>query len=761
VVVVALIVARPVVSGEDPGLLSDLSDPASLVLTLLTLVAAAAWSGWRLWTRQSGLRAGRLEGAFLLLVLVLAVSAGTVAAYRRPAWLLGWEWAGLWVLFFLVRQLTAGAEEQHGFLAVLLAGALALSVSGLYQAVFELPAAARVATDPDELRKQLAERGETPTDADLERIALRLRERAVSATFTHPSSLAGYLVLLLPGLVGAVVACVRGGASAWLTGSAGLAALLAGVVLCLTQCWPAILICLLLGVGVGAWGFFSPGWPRVGGVLIGLAVLAAVGWVLVMAGVPDESALAADLAERRALWAGTWRLLGERFWLGVGPGQFGSVYPRFMLERAAEKPVLPHNFLFELWTAGGVLALLVMLALLALLFGAVRRWQREAGQPPRRRAALPEGPAPASGAVRWEYYLGGMLGVLLGFVLRAAGLPREEIVGEALSAGLRSVAWFAGFALYERIAWTDGERVTVLAAGVVGCLAYWLTADGVSFPSVAGPFWVVVALLMGIVAPAPSGWTMRERLGLTLPVPVLSAVALVFFLFVLVPVATAASTTRRALNTGRYLLEKMRKREIKKPEHYLRAAVITPLQEAARDDPDNARIRIHLAQWYGELWARNPSPRKGEPAERAVHEAVENLKRAKRLNPNGAEVFLAEYQLHLRATAVLMHLLKLVQQSKMPPQEKKKQAANLTRKLHIQRKLASDSLQRLVRLDPTDAPLRFRLADVLFASGDAAQGRKEAEEAQRLDRCAARPWRELTDPQREQVRRWLATDADR
>src|SRR5436190_2242442 len=43
----ALIVARPFVLGEDPGILAPLTDTSNLVLTLLWMVAAVGWAAWR------------------------------------------------------------------------------------------------------------------------------------------------------------------------------------------------------------------------------------------------------------------------------------------------------------------------------------------------------------------------------------------------------------------------------------------------------------------------------------------------------------------------------------------------------------------------------------------------------------------------------------------------------------------------------------------------------------------------------------------
>ncbi len=73
VLVTALIVARPLVLGEEPGLSANLADPWGMVLTLLWLLAAVGWAAWRYWLPPLA------RNRRLLLT-------GTAAWYRRPCW---------------------------------------------------------------------------------------------------------------------------------------------------------------------------------------------------------------------------------------------------------------------------------------------------------------------------------------------------------------------------------------------------------------------------------------------------------------------------------------------------------------------------------------------------------------------------------------------------------------------------------------------------------------------------------------------------
>src|SRR5712691_446278 len=57
----ALIVSRPLILGEDPGLLDPLSDRSNLTLTFLWLIAAVGWSIWRAWTGRPEWQMGVVE----------------------------------------------------------------------------------------------------------------------------------------------------------------------------------------------------------------------------------------------------------------------------------------------------------------------------------------------------------------------------------------------------------------------------------------------------------------------------------------------------------------------------------------------------------------------------------------------------------------------------------------------------------------------------------------------------------------------------
>jgi cytochrome c-type biogenesis protein CcmH/NrfG len=220
-----------------------------------------------------------------------------------------------------------------------------------------------------------------------------------------------------------------------------------------------------------------------------------------------------------------------------------------------------------------------------------------------------------------------------------------------------------------------------------------------------------------------------------MPLPVTAAVVLVYFVSTFFPVTRSAGLAWSAFDAARFY----RQQAAQIPSHvfapqvdeFLRKKVIQPLRDAVIDeDPGDAHRFTQLANWYGELW-KLPNP-----DQIARHEyrgrAVAAAKEAERLDPDGREGYWTEYGLYQRFAAGAS------------PGERRALAAQ-----------SAEVLGKLARVDPTDVRVRYLLASMLFAAGQPAQGREQAREADRLDRLATRPERQLGPGQRRQVEHWL------
>jgi hypothetical protein len=729
-----------------------------------------------------------MEVGFAAAVALVFVSAAAAAHYKHPAILVAWEWVVFLLAFSLVRQLVRTADDGHSLLAAILATAVSLSGYAVYQYTVEMPGYRAALEDPRKLRQELAmlnihlEPDRTsmiaqaiaaqglvspggassivpqatvvltvahlePNDSHLAAYQKRIQENNVFATYAHPNSFAGFLALLLPAAVGwAVISRRREG---W--GSSTLAVLsltvLMGVALWFTHSRGAILALLLVGATVLVIYERRSWQPYKVWIVAGFVVLLGAAFILSRTewGTEGLGKAQRSFGLRSEYWAATWRMIGEHPWLGVGPGNFGRHYPRYMAETASEKVQDPHNFALEIWATCGIFALLALLATLAAFF---RRTWHVLLCPESVVSASERKAASRALRIRWEFYLGGMAGLILGFVLRAGDRSADQILLEGVLSGGRSLIWFAAFALLDNIPWSGPSRSVALTAGVAALLLNLMVSGGIAQPSVALPLWVMAALAINSLAPEPNVWQPRSWLAWVVPLPVLAGLGLAYFLLVFYPVTSCAASlaeARRHYGEDRGMLgwhnkverhwlgqlqeEKSSQKKLQALQGahtYLKDYILRPLETATRDDPGDATPWVELAHWYGE---QAKLYRNGSDSSR---KALAAAKTAQQLDPDGKEGYLAEYRLRVD----------LAERLKVNAREHYGYAAM--------------ALDALVRRDPTDAPLRYQLAETLFRADDPVKAREHAEAARRLDQFATAPGRSLTDPQREQIDKWLS-----
>jgi hypothetical protein len=783
VLVATLLVARPLVLGEGPGLADSMADPSGMVLTLLWLVAATGWAAWRFWLRPRtgqeaqgtasedkeaaslGLRpayfyGGLVQTALLVTVAIVSLSAELAAHYKFPARIMAWEWFGLFLTFFVVRQLAVTQAEQRGLFNVLLAGAVALAAHGIYQDRIELPDTRQDFGDVAKLREALARRGvlEEYSEGALEQYLLRLRQNNIFGPYAHPNSYAGYLALWLPGLIGAVVVCWRAHVPNWQTILTACCAVLGGVALWLTHSRGAMLGLLLAGMGVAVLLWRRTLRTHFVVALVALLLLAGLAYGawrggLLTAGMGKDTGTA---AVRLEYWRTTWQMIRQHPWLGVGPSNFSENYPRFMSETAAEKIRDPHNFALEMWATSGVFAMLALLVAIAAFFVRILPWlahQLSTTSPERQRREQDTPPSIEVG--RWDFYLGGMFGLLLAFVLRVNTAPPDEILGETYAAALRAVVWFASYGLLERIAWSERGRALALTAGVAALLVNLCVSGGISFPSVAGPLWVAVALAQSTRPSEPSAWLSRPGAAQILPVPIFGALALGYALYLVYPALNSDSLQREAVLRAAYFRAEVKKSTDAQdnkihsdPAGWLHRNVIGLLLEAARLTPDDARIQSLLARWHGTYWELKLQMTR-QSDRNAVELARAHADRCIQLDPEGGEGYWAKFHV---LTLIALYYAEVAQEG-ANRDALRIHKLGLTAQKQYQE--AAEVLEGYLPNDPTDAKLHFQIARAWFKAGENRKGREYAEEAQRLDEVVASPTRKLTDTQRKQIREWF------
>ncbi|HVS37357.1 MAG TPA: O-antigen ligase family protein [Gemmataceae bacterium] len=656
---VALLSARMLAPGEDPGMMLATSGPTGLLMPMLWFLGAVVWTGWRMASRGGDWRGGLIEAALLLAGLLVFVPA-EMAGYKHPARIIAWDWLTLFIVVCLVRQLAASPSDRQGLFAVFLAGAAALSAQAVYQAAVRAPA---------------------------------------SATFAQPAPFIAWLMLFLPGLFIAHIVChLR--RRIWLT----------------------------LGTGL-------------------MAILGASAVGLAFAGVRLSGSVEPPLME---LWAATGRMILARP-LGVGPGNFSRAYPMFQPPGGQVSIADPHNFVLEIAATCGVAVLLMVLIALGAFFVKAVRWLRK-----------PVGAAEleTSERTRWEFYVGGMVGLVLGFIIRQTTGDRtpEAILMEGFVACGRCLVWLTAFVVFERVPWSGRVRAGALAAGVAAVLLTLMIGPGAGMPSIVAPLWAAVALALNEMPQREYPRINRLALTRILPFFAAAAVTLVYFLSVFMPVTSCSDKVQQAVLARKSVQGKDAGAYAEALEKRMRPA----LAQAAKDDPGDSRPRVLLAGWGAEFWILRPRI----SAEGALFAATD----VEKLDPQNPEGYYACYYLRMgfgkvsvvnyqtALGAAIGSGYHLVLQETRWHHPLGRGATEKYRDLQVgdepayQYLEAAKALEKYLPYDPNDAVLRFLLAEALFKAWEDGPCREQAAEALRIDAAAARP--PLTDEQRQKLHTW-------
>lgn len=727
VATIALIVARPLVSGEDPALASNITDPSGTTITLMWFLLAGAWSLWSLLAKVPVVPLGIIDLGLAGIAGVYFISTEFAAANVYAARLISWEMLGMACCFFAIRQATVHTQEQKIIFNALLATAFAVVIFGLYQYCWEMPnLREQYGNNIEKLRKDFIEQSSATIDPDnnfLDQLRNRVMQTHIYSTFSHPNTLASFLALMLPSALGLSVA-------AWYNSKR------------------KILFPMALGI-VGAfifaiWANFSRGaMASISLVLISALALflwqtfpAKRSWLLASIAIVSISAViiwktnslagifkkesSGGLSARIDYWKGTWKMIEQFPLLGVGPGNFGNSYPRFMNENALEKIKDPHNFALELWSSAGITALLLFAMVIAILFQ--RLLMHHDNESTAQEHGAPIAP--------WVCYLGGMLGLLIAFVLRVEYKPPSDLINESIGALLRTASWFIAVGVLENLHINKLWMRKILLAGMIAMLLNLCVSGSIIFASVMVPFWSVAALAWSTTF---SDSTIK---GLK-PVwifPVIAGVTGFFMVGVFLPLANAYTLGTQAIQNGQIIATTPPDRKNDSKLEKLRTKVLSPLQQAAALEPQNPRWNLLLGTWYPVAFFE--ATRNGDSQALVYgNAALQELDRAAKSNRESIEPAMIKAQIRT-----------------LYAESNKSQAVN-------QYLDAAQALRQAIPLDPFEIRLRFQLANILWKAylADAkrpnrAEIREEAilqaKEAFRLDTIFANSPRNLTDRQK-------------
>ena len=708
----ALIVARAYWPGE--GVRTEEGSGAGLAWSLAVLLTAgiAALSG--LVEGRARLRWSWADAAVYALMLLVGLSASR-GAERRVAINLAWDWAGLGVAYFLVRNLPRTRAESSALAGALMATAVAVAAYGLYQNAVELPATRTFYVKHRE--EILVKQGIAPGSPQQQLFESRLlRSDEPNATFALANSLAGFLVG--PAVLGLAVGLE---ALRRRDGRTYLALLLGALP------WLTIMACLLLtksrsaylGLATAAlvlaWQMRRRVPPRAIalGVLVAVVLVGGMAWYGVATRKLDREIVieaTKSLRYRLEYWRGAWGVItGEpgAFWGGVGPGNFGDAYLRYKQPWASEEISDPHNLLLEAWSTAGLGAAVALV--LAVVLGL-----REAFGPPKGVPIAAEvEPVPAqggpSGAARWVLACAAG-GWLLAWPLGGLDPIRDDsdLLARWLILGL---AW--GWAvLLGNPLW---RRVSVPAAGLgAGSLAIainLLAAGGLGFVPVALGLWTLIALGQNVREDRPSG-RLRD-LGGRGPAFALAAVAAALigsFAGAINPAWQAEADLREAIPdpaalkapaSARLALEK----------------AIDAAENAAEADRFAGRPHLTLAELEFQAWQA-----RGALLEDPVWRRIDTALLQARTFPRNRQSLIVR-----RREAGYAREFLGTFGTRLRPFDQR-----------WLRDLIANALQQAVPLNPTSASLRAEYAEALADIGRFPDAAEEARRALELDGIAER-----------------------
>ncbi len=660
----ALIVARPLVHGDDPGRLRLTTPGGALSFNLCVWLVVLGLTAWR-FVSVRGTSGGGLFG-IALMALCLSNVGIYENAYKRPATLIVWEFLALIAAFVIAVQLGQRAADRRGLMNVLLASAVSVAAIGIVQRlgpILGMPSTEPVITDT---RPGLAGDDEFQPQLNSATTSVGL----VHGTLESPET---YLVFLLLSLPSALLMARASGSRF-------------KVVL------PVLLICGVLAVFVGS---------------------------------PFSNNTPTSLSEGV-------RILRESSSWGCGPGNFSRA--------ATDGSVASGSAWLTLMATFGVVAALIIfggcgvfLLLAAWVVGSRRtiETQRESEEP--------------AAGTRWEFYLGGIAGLLAGFIWAVGQMAAESPVWEVYKIGGyaigRGIIWLAAFGTLERLRPNPMSlrRAMLWGFGVV-ILAGFFTEAALS-PAVLFPAAVVMGTVLAMRFSQTSAVADEKPWSRPLAVAatVLMATAIVYFvLTVTAPGWQTADAVRKARMASRLYPDVERQIDLAKNNveranartkavNFLNGQILNPLRAAAVRDPQNAALLLEIARWERPLWRQLLYV---DPSEAAVlgRDILKRADQAAKLDPKNV----AGQQ------AILEALFLYRKESNSKPVERLEAFNN-----HL-----AVVAQRMPHLE---VPYRFRMVMTLLKAGDADGVEPEIAKLLRLNRVDGQPHGGLTDAQRQEV----------
>lgn len=728
--VLALVVVRWLVPAESAP------EGDTLWIVQLWFAALVIWAWGRFRTKNWVVRLNFFDAALWIVVAGHLLSTAFVfwnGGNRRAAIDMSWEWIGLGTAFFLLRQVLPGpAGGSPARLAAVVATlGIVLAGFGIWQHYVYYPRAYEeyhnLETELDKLREHPADNARRIGELELklqaqgvpsDKAALRQFENRLHFSnepfgpFALANTFAGFLLV-------AIILCgdLFQGARRPFTLSSALiwAAAFLLLVYCLVltksrTAWIALVVAL------GFWGACSllSGRARFGrrALLIAAGVLAAVGvmfGVAALRGGFDKEVISQapkSLEYRLQYWNGAMGVIREHPLLGVGPGNFRQHYLHHKVPESSEEIADPHNFILDLWSSGGLLALIGFVGCLGC--ATVPFFRRRTAE------ETPVPPAVANDRRDWLIVASGVAG---GFLL-AVIAPLLSFSGDFdFWSVLLFGAWLAAFVLLSRQLGSVSLSVAALGGAALGLGVHLLGAGGIEMPGVVQLFLVIAALFFATV---PDGADSVPRPKFVF---FIGAAAIALFGSCLLTATLPVLNRRERIASG--------EQAIVMDGDANRA--ILEFGAAAVSDPFSPEPHEKLAEAFFSRWQAS---RKGPLSNDDFDKCRDALRTAIKLDPENPSAYRRLGDMYSAKFA------------------RSHDAQDAT--------AAADALTQAVDRYPNDASLRAARATAFSEAGRAGEAKTEADRALRLDeinRKNGHTDRYLSDATVVQLRRLAAASA--
>jgi hypothetical protein len=736
VVVLALVVVRWLVPAESAP------DGDTLWIVQLWFAALVIWVWSRFRTKNWSVRLNLFDAALWTVIAGHLLSTAFVfwhGGNRRAAIDISWEWIGLGVTYFLLRQFVPGTVGGSANRLATIVATLGIVLAGLgiWQHYVYYPRAYEeyhnLETELEKLREHPSDNARRIGELELklqaqgvpsDKAALRQFENRLHFSnepfgpFALANTFAGFLLV-------AVILCgdlFRGAkrpftVTSALIWAAGFLLLVYCLVLTKSRtAWIALVFALCFW---GACTLFS-GRAKIGrrtlliaaGVLVLLALLFGIAALKGGFDVQVISEAPKSLEYRLQYWKGAMGVIREHPILGVGPGNFRQHYLGFKVPESSEEIADPHNFILDLWSSGGLLALAGFAGCVSFAVAPFLR-RRDVEQSPKNSSS------DTDDRRAWATTVAGVAG---GFLL-AVIAPLLTFSGDFdLWTILLLAAWFVAFALLSRQLGSVAISAAALGGAALGGAAlglgvHLLGAGGIEMPAVVQMFLVIAALSFAIV---PRG---ADSIQMPRFVFAVAVAAIALFVSCLVTATLPVFQRRERIASGEQAIVM---------EGDANRALLE-FGAAAVSDPFSPEPHEKLAEAFFSRWQAG---RTGASGTDDFDKCRDSLRMAIKLDP---------------ANPAPYRRLGEMYSTKFARSQDAKDAA-----------AAADSFTEAVERYPNDASLRAARATAFSEGGRTGDAKTEADRALQLDeinRKNGHTDRYLSDPTIIQLRRLAAGSA--